>query len=563
MDENNADLNRTHGEDLSEEYEVQKYETFNSFEPPKTPQEMNEEFGAEPEPNFAAENYNPDLDNTGILDPNDLEPPIPFYGRTDDPSAMEAAYEDDQNAGDDEEEPPSEASTAEDEKAEEQAAAAVQVEEMPSGEETTPPENPSKEDSGEKSPETPPEETTTNPEDTPDYSSEKTEATTPPATEDNPAATAETKEIPPENTEPKQEETEPKTEPPKEETPKDETSPKEGEAKEEESKEPQKKQLLCPHCGKRLYVQTIGGMKLYRHMPEDAKHCDAMFNSISEVIKTQAEIEEKKAKLAKMTALQQQQELEHAKLVAAAKNASNANKSNYSSFVSDADKKKEEEAKKQPTASIDSGTLSALMVQMAKIMENQTALKTSFDIEVKNWKESQEKLLTSVDTLSKGLSSMQEAMAEIDPKGAAEKLQEVGTAIDSTMQELQAIKPIPGLLKAQMEKLERDVSDSLSATRNAGEQFDLYTHSVRKLQSTNARLNVMIPYLEKYLEETDQRYESMLDQYGEKQKEFGNNFKKIYRQLNLSNGTSMPPLYGYLISFVLAFVLMMIYDFIR
>ena len=67
----------------------------------------------------------------------------------------------------------------------------------------------------------------------------------------------------------------------------------------------------------------------------------------------------------------------------------------------------------------------------------------------------------------------------------------------------------------------------------------------------------------------------MLDQYGEKQKEFGNNFKKetkdffieaekkIYRQLNLSNGTSMPPLYGYLISFVLAFVLMMIYDFIR
>lgn len=573
MNENNTDLNRTHGEDLSDEYDIQKYNAFSSFEPPKTPEEMNEEFGAEPEPNFAAENYNGDLDNTALLDPNDMEPPIPFIGRTDDPNCMEAAYEEDQTAEEDD-------PTTDDITDEAVDTTDVVVEPMPTENSSTPTPDSKQEESN---PEEPPkEETAVETTEEAALDKEQKEETTPKEPEaTNPPPT--TKEPPVE--EPQKQEQGPVKEPPAA-NPTDTDTPSaqpatEGASKPDETpKEPNeapKKKLLCPHCGKQLYLQIVGGMKIFRHQPEDAKNCDAMFDSVSEVKKAQITIEAKKAKLAKMVALQKQQELEKAKLIANAKNASNSNKSNYTSFISDADKKKEEEAakEKKQEAVIDSDSLHILTLQIGQVISNQTALQTTLNTELVNIKSNQEKILTTYDNLTKGLTNMEEALKKIDVEGANTKLQEVGDTISSTLEELENIKPIPGILKGQMEKLERNVSDSLSATRNAGEQFDLYTRSVRNLQAANAKLNVMIPYCEKYLEETDQRYESMLERYGQKQKEFGLAFKKqtkdffieaekkIYNQLNLSNGTAMPPMYGYFISFVLAFVLMIIYDFIR
>lgn len=608
--------------------ELESYDQFINFsDPPKTPEEIANEFGSPLEPNYVQENYYEDIDGIAFSDPNDLEPPIHFYGRTEE-DAMEALFEEAQveeasvkaNAADEtetesaEENNPSDDASGDNppqgtESTTEPTSGQAPVEPAPSDASPTSPASANEDGSASANP--PTEQQTA----TPPVETEQTEP--PHDNSEAPAAQGDTNsgfeetthveendEVSTEKTPPAPDETVP-TDPPEEvnaqENVKDtgdtgtneKTTPaSEGSSSEEnaDNNPPQADQktenttftppkLLCPHCGKKLYVTKSGDEVLIVHSPADSKNCPFMYNSIEEIQDEIAKMQANKAKLNRMIQRKKQEALEKAKLTAEANRASQNNKVGYDQIFTAEPVNKTQNTQSNPTqqqVAYDPELLRFLNSNVGQILQNQGVFEKSIEKEISNIQKQQDKIIEVQQTLTQEISAIKENMGKIDVNGANQKLEELTVSANSTMEEMSQMKKLSTVLGEQSENLTQGVTDMLSATRNAGEQFAMYSNSVRKLQATDVRLRTMLPYLEKYMEETDERYEGMINRYGEIQKQLGDNFKaetekffkeakgKISKQLNVSGSIgSSYGFIGYICSFVAAFLLMMVFNIMK
>lgn len=617
--------------------ELESYDQFINFsDPPKTPEEIANEFGSPLEPNYIEENYNKEIDGIAFSDPNDLEPPIHFYGRTEE-DAMQALFEDSQTETDNpksesDNDDGSEASDNDSAGAKEAADAntppgeqsgeetphasnenpnqpadatnpAPPVQDGETGEKAAPPATPAQEVTAINGEITPNEETdnvSNNPDasgsEKPEEPSDETHKEETPQDKENPPATPPTDAgaVVTENLtqtvvkEGKQEE---KTVPPAVNVTPPEAKPAEKAQAEPTAKqtEPQVKkeptgassqpELLCPRCGKKLYRTQVGTDILLVHSPKDSKFCQAMYNSIEDIQEEIQKMKANKEKLNRMILRKRQEKLEQDKLTAGNNQVSQGSKTSYGNIFSKEPANTSANNTNQPVAqqiiqTYDPEILRLLNTNIGQVLKDQGTLQKTVEKEIDDIQKQQDKILEVQASLTQEIGSIKETIGKIDVNGANQKLEELTQAVSSTMQDMEQMKKLSTVLGEQSENLTQGVTDMLSATRNAGEMFSIYSNSVRKLQATDVRLRTMIPYLEKYLEDTDERYEGMINRYGEVQQKLGENFKvetekffkeaksKINNQLNLSAGGG-PGYIGYILSFVAAFLLMMVFNIMK
>ncbi len=616
--------------------ELESYDQFINFsDPPKTPEEIANEFGSPLEPNYIEENYNKEIDGIAFSDPNDLEPPIHFYGRTEE-DAMQALFEDSQaetdnpqSAGDnndgneksDDSGVPKEEANAKTppvEQAEEVASASSNENPNPPADATNPafpdqegetgapkatPATPAKEPAAATGETTPNNETaTTN--NNPDASG--SEESQEPSEEPPKEETPQDKENPPPTSpsddgtvitenqtqtvikEDKQEEkivlpaekvTPPEAKPAEKAQAEPAAKQTEMQGKEEPAGASSQPELLCPRCGKKLYRTQVGTDILLVHSPKDSKFCQAMYNSIEDIQEEIQKMKANKEKLNRMILRKRQEKLEQDKLTAGNNQVSQGSKTSYGNIFSKepantSSTNANPQVPQQIIQTYDPEILRLLNTNIGQVLQNQGTLQQTVEKEIDDIQKQQEKILEVQANLTQEIASIKETVGKIDVNGANQKLEELTQTVSSTMQDMEQMKKLSTVLGEQSENLTQGVTDMLSATRNAGEMFSIYSNSVRKLQATDVRLRTMIPYLEKYLEDTDERYEGMINRYGEVQQKLGENFKvetekffkeaksKINNQLNLSAGGGNGYI-GYILSFVAAFLLMMVFNIMK
>ena len=515
-------LNKPHGEAMAEEYEIQELNAAMYSDPPVSKEEADIRLGEEPDPNYNKQNVvDPICGGLPEADPHDFEnPPMEFLGRQNDaePDAFEIQYQS-QLQGD-----TTEPSSQEDETktpSDEEVAPAAPVSEESDSDDASINILPGK--------------------------SEEPE-TTPPSSE-----FTETN-----NTEHAQQESEPSSSSNTEQ----ESSPA--------PEEKQKKPLSCPHCGKVLYRKKSGDTQIFVHAPKDAETCNCCYTSLEEIAEDRQKTKEAQKKLAQILEKEKQEREERAKKAAITKAASQSNKAGYVKLVSPA-------TDPSPQPSNNTESLQIITSQINNLSQNQTNLHLALTESIGTLRVQQEKLLMQNESLAEKLVALQAELQKMDLSGALEEFAEVNQAIDSHLAEFEKIKSIPASIVQKQEALDEATSQMISSTRYAEEQFLLYVNSTKELKLYEVKLKSMVSYLSDFMRDTDERYRSAVDEaikkYGEVKTDLGKQFEsesqKFFQQANqkLLKGMKMPGsdshMTGYICAFVVAFILMLLYSYIR